>query len=327
MCINMCFICTNGKGPQCVVCRQHRDSLSLEATGTQCGQAGIHWHDLRLAWCAAVLPDLRAACNHWRWPVRVEDPGAGGAGAQAASRTGRATAKVFSGLRANFTKFSFQKYQQLPAFTCLGQRHTLTPCKTDDNSERQLVHTLAHAVVFRLSVYLFVVSRTLGAEYISESPFFKNCQKLRILWQDTSWYTLNHMFFSWIHIWIHGEFMIFHEFIYAFMIFHVFIHEFCARTLFGTPEFINFQEFMPDIMDFGLFSWERSYHKSCLIHDNIVKNIVKNIVQWWKVCMNSSLNLLEFMARCANTSYLTGPGHSAAAAPEPPASLSAYQFQ
>ena len=42
--------------------------------------------------------------------------------------------------------------------------------------------------------------------------------------------------------------------------------------------------------------------------------------------MNSSLNLMEFMAQCANTQYLTGPGHSAAAGPEPPASLSACLF-
>ena len=44
--------------------------------------------------------------------------------------------------------------------------------------------------------------------------------------------------------------------------------------------------------------------------------------------MNSSLNLIELimMARCANAPYLTGPGHSATAAPEPPASLSAYLF-
>ena len=107
------------------------------------------------------------------------------------------------------------------------------------------------------------------------------------------------------------------------------VYELCARTLLGTPEFIVFHEFMPDIMDFGLFSWERSYEKSCLT--NIVKNIVKNMVKWWKISMNSSLNLIEFMARspprCADAPYLTGPGHSAAAAPEPPASLSACLFQ
>ena len=84
---------------------------------------------------------------------------------------------------------------------------------------------------------------------------------------------------------------------------------------------IVFHEFMPDIMDFGLFSCERSYEKSCL------KNIVKNIVKLWKISMNSSLNLLEFMVQCADAQYLTGPGHSAAAAPEPPASLSACLFQ
>ena len=38
------------------------------------------------------------------------------------------------------------------------------------------------------------------------------------------------------------------------------------------------------------------------------------------------LNLIEFMARCADAPYRTGPGHSATAAPEPPASLSACLF-
>ena len=41
-----------------------------------------------------------------------------------------------------------------------------------------------------------------------------------------------------------------------------FIYEFFARTLLGIPEFIVFHESMPDIMDFGLFSWQRSYPKS-----------------------------------------------------------------
>ena len=36
--------------------------------------------------------------------------------------------------------------------------------------------------------------------------------------------------------------------------------------------------------------------------------------------------LIEFMALCADAQYLTGPGHSEAAAPEPPASLSACLF-
>ena len=35
---------------------------------------------------------------------------------------------------------------------------------------------------------------------------------------------------------------------------------------------------------------------------------------------------IEFMRQCANAPYLTGPGHSAAAAPEPSASLSAGLF-
>ena len=40
--------------------------------------------------------------------------------------------------------------------------------KTDDDTERQLVHTLAHAIVFIVS-NRSVLSRTSGAEYIS--PF------------------------------------------------------------------------------------------------------------------------------------------------------------
>ena len=76
--------------------------------------------------------------------------------------------------------------------------------------------------------------------------------------------------------------MIFHDFIYEFW------YEFFARTLLGTPEFIIFHEIMQDIMDSGLLSWERSYQKSYL-------NVVKNVVKWWKICMNSSgsLNLIE----------------------------------
>ena len=41
-----------------------------------------------------------------------------------------------------------------------------------------------------------------------------------------------------------------------------------------------FHEFMQDIMDFGLISWEGSPSKSCL--KNSVKNIVKTIVISWK---------------------------------------------
>ena len=38
-----------------------------------------------------------------------------------------------------------------------------------------------------------------------------------------------------------------------------FIYEFFARTRLGTPEFKVFHEIMSDIMNFGLFSWEKSY--------------------------------------------------------------------
>ena len=55
-----------------------------------------------------------------------------------------------------FRKVSFQKYPQQPAFTRRGPGHTLTPYQTDDDTERQLVHTLrlapSHAVVFIISI-------------------------------------------------------------------------------------------------------------------------------------------------------------------------------
>ena len=106
------------------------------------------------------------------------------------------------------------------------------------------------------------------------------------------------------------------------------IYEFCARTLFGTPEFTVFHEFMPDIMILN------SFHGRYLIRNHVWR------ISWrisWKlewndgrfvwIELNSSLNLIDFMARCADAPYLTGPGHSAAAAPEPPAPLSACLFQ
>ena len=67
-----------------------------------------------------------------------EGPGAGGAGAVSRRAMQRPRFQVsraaedqslhcLSGLRANFAKFSFQKYQQRPAITRSGQSHTLTP--------------------------------------------------------------------------------------------------------------------------------------------------------------------------------------------------------
>ena len=51
-------------------------------------------------------------------------------------------------------------------------------------------------------------------------------------------------------------------------------------TVLAALKFMVSHEFMPDIMDFGLFSRERSYSKSCL--KNFVKNTVKNKVISWK---------------------------------------------
>ena len=77
------------------------------------------------------------------------------------------------------------------------------------------------------------------------------------------------------------------------------------RTLLGTPEFKIFHEFMPDIMNFGHFSWKRSFCKSYL------KIIVKNIVNLWKF----SANYCEFLytALRAAAPCLMGPFHAAAA--------------
>ena len=61
-----------------------------------------------------------------------------------------------------------------------------------------------------------------------------------------------------------------------FMVIYEFLYEIFARRLLGTPEFVVFHEIMPEIMNFGLFSWERSNWKSCL--KKIVRNIVQNIV-------------------------------------------------
>ena len=117
-----------------------------------------------------------------------------------------------------------------------------------------------------------------------------------IFWRDTSWYTLIHMFFSWIHIWIHD-----------FSWIHIWIHIWilCQDTSWYTRihsfswNYARYHGFWP------LFMGER--------RDHIGSHVVKNIVKLWKICMNSSSNS---WARCADAQYLMGAGHSAAAAPE-----------
>ena len=136
---------------------------------------------------------------------------------------------------------------------------------------------------------------------------------VRILWRDTSWYTLNHMFFSWIQIWIYGFswihiwIHIFHEFIYELW------YEFFDGTLLGAPDFMIFHEFMPDIKNFGHFSWKKSYWKSYL--KNIVNNIVKNIVNWWDFSVTSGHCIVNSCMKCipaalrAAAPCLMGPTH------------------
>ena len=85
-----------------------------------------------------------------------------------------------------------------------------------------------------------------------------------------------------------------------------------------------FQEFIPDIVDFGLISWKRSYSNSCLsLSEEHCEKIVKNIVISWSFKKSSPLNSL---ALCADALCLMGLAHRphpTAAALVPPASLSA----
>ena len=169
----------HGRWQRSAVCRRRMGSLSHWDTGTAwplgpetvTGPASM----ILACRCPPTPPNPRLAGRRRTTQAggglrdSDEGPGAGGAGAQAASRTGRAMQRprfqvsraaeeqilhCFSGLRANFAKFSFQKYPQRPAFTRRGPGHTLTPYQTDDDTERQLVHTLApsHAVVFIISI-------------------------------------------------------------------------------------------------------------------------------------------------------------------------------
>ena len=100
------------------------------------------------------------------------------------------------------------------------------------------------------------------------------------------------MFFSWIHIWIHD----FHKFIYEFYIWIL-----CQDTSWYTR--------------IHSFSWIHArYHGFWpLFMGEILSEIMSEeyIVKWWKICMNSSLNLIEFMVLCADALYLMGPGDSA----------------
>ena len=109
-----------------------------------------------------------------------------------------------------------------------------------------------------------------------------------IIYKFDMWIS-NHIIYIYIYIYIDmtllgtPEIMLFYEFIYEFMIFYEVIYEFWyeifARTLLavlGTPVFIVFHKIMPDFIDFGLFSWEASYWKSCLT--NVVKNIVYSCI-------------------------------------------------
>ena len=69
------------------------------------------------------------------------------------------------------------------------------------------------------------------------------------------------------------------------------------QTFLGTPKFMVFHEFMQNIMDFGLFSWERSYSKSRL--KNIVKNIMKNYRDYMDVLKEFSIECMGAVHRRA----------------------------
>ena len=112
----------------------------------------------------------------------------------------------------------------------------------------------------------------------------------------------------WIHLWIH---ICKYEFTYktllvppiSYVFFHKFINSYmyswfsmntCMKWWYESickpfwhPWFNIFNEFIPDVMDFGPFSWKRSYSKSCL--KNIEKQKVKSIVISCKFKKNSQL--------------------------------------
>ena len=96
-------------------------------------RAGIHNPRLPLSSPTCGPPE-----NHRALRDSDDGPGAGGAGAASRRAMQRPRFQVsraaedqilhcLSGLRANFAKFSFQKYPQRPAITRRGQSHTLTP--------------------------------------------------------------------------------------------------------------------------------------------------------------------------------------------------------
>ena len=142
------------------------------------------------------------------------------------------------------------------------------------NSYLGYSHILIHIYKFIKNVFIY--------DFIYEFTSVNMNSYIRNLCQDTK---------AW-HTWNHTMICFYHEFMYEFMISHEFIcecwYEFFARTLLSTQEFIVF---MKRIMGFGLFSWERSYWKSCL--KNIVKNFMKNtvIVYWilWSSALTCSI--------------------------------------
>ena len=120
----------------------------------------------------------------------------------------------------------------------------------------------------------------------------------------------------WIHLWIH---ICKYEFTYktllvppiSYVFFHKFINSYmyswfsmntCLKWWYESickpfwhPWFNIFNEFIPDVMDFGPFSWKRSYSKSCL--KNIEKQKVKSIVISCKLFFFSCVGPCSIMDR------------------------------
>ena len=84
------------------------------------------------------------------------------------------------------------------------------------------------------------------------------------------------------------------------------------QTRLGTPKFMVFHEFMPDIMNlasFRPFSLERLYLNSCQCLNKIVTRKLEKISDFMEFKKNSQLNNLNLSAQCMDAQCLTGPAH------------------
>ena len=84
------------------------------------------------------------------------------------------------------------------------------------------------------------------------------------------------------------------------------------QTRLGTPKFMVFHEFIPDIMNlasFRPFSLERLYLNSCQCLNKIVTRKLEKISDFMEFKKNSQLNNLNLAAQCMDAQCLTGPAH------------------